>query len=131
MDLTALARQARAQAYAPYSNFLVGCAIECQDGSIYTGVNVENASFGATVCAERVAILKAVSEGQRHFQRLAICSGASHLSAPCGLCRQVIAEFCAPDLAIILCNADPQAVPDRILRFGDLYPEPFHPASLL
>ena len=95
-----LAQQAMQYAYAPYSNFHVGACLVCQDGSVYTGCNIENASYGATVCAERTALFKAVSEGKRHFTLLAITSDSQSYTFPCGLCRQALSEF-APDLKIL------------------------------
>ncbi len=131
MDLSAKAREARLGAYAPYSKFLVGCALECSDGTVYTGVNVENASYGGTVCAERVAIWKAVSEGRRDFRRIAICTASPRPAAPCGLCRQVMSEFCGAELEIILCSADSESSLEKHYRLGELFPEPFDPASLV
>lgn len=131
MNLQDLARQARLRAYAPYSKFQVGCALETMTGEVFTGVNVENASYGGTICAERVAITKAVSEGHLRFRRMAICTGAEKASPPCGLCRQVISEFCGPELEILLCSADPDSRPDQSYRFAELFPHPFDPASLL
>ncbi len=92
-QLIEAARQAREQAYAPYSRFRVGAAALGFDGKIYTGCNVENVSFGLTNCAERTAVFKAVSEGNRKFRALAIFSGTEKHCSPCGACRQVIAEF--------------------------------------
>lgn len=92
-ELIRLAHQARERAYAPYSNFLVGAALETQDGKVYLGCNIENASYGASNCAERTAFFKAVSEGERHFAKIAIVGGARgdeacSTCAPCGICRQ-------------------------------------------
>lgn len=92
--------EAREMAYAPYSGFLVGAALECSDGSLYTGCNIENAAFSPTNCAERTAFFKAVSEGQRDFRRIAIVGGKEGemtAPAPCGVCLQVMAEFCRAD----------------------------------
>ncbi|MDP1572555.1 MAG: cytidine deaminase [Vicinamibacterales bacterium] len=101
--LVAAARAARVHAHAPYSHFAVGAAIEAADGRVFTGVNVENATYGLTVCAERVAILKAMSEGVRAFQRIAIVADTEAPTPPCGACRQILWEF-AGDLEVILAN---------------------------
>lgn len=90
-------------AYVPYSHFPVGAALECDDGTVYTGCNIENAAFGPTICAERTAIAKAVSEGHRSFRRIAIAGRCEQLCVPCGTCRQVMMEF-APDLTVICLN---------------------------
>ena len=103
-ELCAMAKTAMMNAYVPYSGFRVGAAVLCPDGSVYTGCNIENASFTPTVCAERAAIFKAVSEGKRTFSALAVASGKADGGAasfpPCGVCRQVLAEFCAPDMPV-------------------------------
>ncbi len=101
--LLAAARQGREAAHAPYSNFPVGAAVLTASGHIFTGCNIENASFGATMCAERVAIFAAVAAGQRQFQALAVVADTPEPVAPCGLCRQVLAEF-SPACQIILAN---------------------------
>lgn len=94
-DLAGLARQAQETAYAPYSNYRVGAALLTVGGNVYTGANIENASYSLTICAERVAIFKAISAGEREFQALAIsCSGKGQVT-PCGACLQVLAEFAA------------------------------------
>lgn len=105
--LVALALEARERAYAPYSGFAVGAALLCADGSFYQGCNIENAAFGPTVCAERVAVFKAVYDGKRSFAALAVAGGragqpVSGLFPPCGVCRQVLREFCGLDFPLYL-----------------------------
>lgn len=100
-ELLNIARTAAQNAYVPYSRFPVGAAVECSDGSVYTGCNVENASLGGTICAERVAVAKAVSEGNRSFVRLAVYAEGNNYCMPCGSCRQFLYEF-SPD-AEVLC----------------------------
>ena len=87
-DLLSMAKQASLNAYVPYSRFSVGAALECADGSVFTGCNVENAAFGSTICAERTACVKAVSEGKRDFKRLAIFADSENWPTPCGACRE-------------------------------------------
>lgn len=128
-DLIALARQARDNAYVPYSNFPVGAAVETADGQIFTGCNIENASYGATNCAERTAIFKAVSEGARQVRRLAVACTEDEPCMPCGICRQVMAEFASPDFHC-LCVPGPAPEPgqaDRIRLLGleELLPNRF------
>lgn len=101
-ELVKLAIEAREKAYVPYSKFKVGAAIEMEDGGVFTGCNIENASYGATNCAERTAIFKAVSEGHTIMKKIAIVGDMSTYTAPCGICRQVIAEFAAKDIQIVL-----------------------------
>ena len=105
------AKEAMKNAYAPYSSFMVGAALLCADGSIYTGCNIENASFSPTVCAERVAIFKAVSDGKRDFSAIAVCGGKKGVLTddfcyPCGVCRQVMNEFCKADFRIYVMSKD-------------------------
>ena len=104
------AQEARSFSYSPYSHFRVGAALLTESGKIYTGCNVENAGYSATNCAERTAIFKAVSEGERDFVAIAIVGGregeTSEFCSPCGVCRQVIAEFCDSNFIIILGNED-------------------------
>lgn len=108
------AQEARKNSYSPYSHFCVGAALLTKSGKIYTGCNIENASFTPTNCAERTAIFKAVSEGEREFEAIAIVGGRADgeggFCAPCGVCRQVIAEFCDKDFQIILGNEDKSEV---------------------
>ena len=105
-ELITHAIKARERAYAPYSKFRVGAALLGKSGKVYTGCNVENASYSATNCAERTAVFKAVSEGENEFTAIAIVGGSgdklSSLCAPCGVCRQVLAEFCNEDFRVIL-----------------------------
>ena len=103
--LLQIAMDASKNAYVPYSNFHVGAALECSDGTVFTGCNVENASYGATICAERTAFCKAVSEGERSFVAIAVAGGREGEVAPafvpCGICRQVMAEFCGGEFAVL------------------------------
>ena len=124
--LIAAAIQAREHAHAPFSNFLVGAALEDSSGRIHTGCNVENASYGLTLCAERVAVFKAVSEGAREFRRVAIAADTETLTPPCGACRQILWEFCS-DIPVILVNLRGAS---ETLRLKDLFPRPFD-ASLI
>ena len=105
-SLCKAALAARRNAYAPYSGCLVGAALLAQDGTVYTGCNVENASYSATLCAERTAIAKAVSEGKREFAMLAVAGGEGDMLnggfPPCGICRQVMVEFCSPDFKVLV-----------------------------
>jgi cytidine deaminase len=114
---------ARDLAYAPYSKFQVGSAIETDSGEFFCGTNVENASYGGTVCAERIAIFKAVSEGFKKFKRIAVVSELNGKAVPpCGMCLQVIAEFCGPETEIIL--ATPSSI-QKIYKLSDLLPVQF------
>ena len=117
-ELLELADNAMKNAYAPYSKFSVGAALLCSDGTVYTGCNVENASYGASNCAERTAIFKAVSEGHRDFSAIAIISSGGGETYPCGICRQVMAEF-APNLRVILRNTEKETVS---YNFKDMMP---------
>jgi cytidine deaminase len=104
-SLIKAATEARLQSVAPFSNFLVGAAVRTESGKVYTGCNVESASYGLTVCAERVAIWKALSEGERQFTELAVVADTEPLTPPCGTCRQIIWEFCK-NATIVLANLD-------------------------
>ena len=112
---------AREHAHAPYSNFKVGAALLTEDGNVHTGCNVENASYGASVCAERNAVANALAAGEKKFTRLAVVTRTSPPSAPCGLCRQVLIEFC-DDLPILLCNPAGEIVRTTL---QELQPLPF------
>ena len=110
LELMKLAEAARTKAYAPYSGFSVGAALLAKSGVVYTGCNIENAAYSPTNCAERTAFFKAVSEGEREFSAIAIVGGKGEeiqdLCAPCGVCRQVMAEFCDSDFRILLGSAE-------------------------
>jgi len=99
-----VAHKAMSNAYAPYSHYTVGAAILCDDDKVYSGVNVENASYGLTNCAERTAIFKAISEGAKHVRAIIVVNGTSEMSKPCGACRQVMSEFMGPDDKVFLAN---------------------------
>ena len=103
-ELLRIAKEASLSAYVPYSGFPVGAALECEDGTVFTGCNVENAAYGDTICAERTALVKAVSEGQRHFTRIAIYGEGQGYCMPCGSCRQVLAEF-SPEMEVLCSKA--------------------------
>jgi cytidine deaminase len=117
---------ARAHAHAPFSKFRVGAALEDSTGRIHTGCNIENATYGLTMCAERVAIFKAVSEGAREFRRIAVAAASNSLTPPCGACRQLLWEFCG-DIEVILVNPDGAR---ESLRSKDLFPRPFDASFL-
>ncbi len=118
--LLAAARQAMARAYCPYSGFAVGAALEAEDGRIFVGCNVENASYGLTLCAERSAVAAAIAGGARRFRRLVLATGAAVAAAPCGACRQVLAEF-GEDLVLDSFAASSH----RQWRVGALLPDRF------
>jgi cytidine deaminase len=124
--LIAAARAARENAYAPYSNFRVGAALRASSGRIFGGCNVENASYGLTVCAERVAIFKAISEGERGFDAIAVVTDAEKLTPPCGACRQLIWEFCG-DVPVVLANLKGAA---EVHQMRELFPKPFDASNL-
>lgn len=129
-ELMALAVQARAFSYAPYSDFHVGAALLGKSGKIYLGCNVENAAYTPTNCAERTAVFKAVSEGEREFTAIAVVGGPgdslSELCAPCGVCRQVLAEFCGGDLRVIMGNPDHL----QVTTLAELLPHSFGKQNL-
>ena len=113
--------QVRENAHAPFSKFRVGAAVGGRRGHIHTGCNVENATYGLTICAERVAIFKAISEGAREFRRVAVVADTETLTPPCGACRQILWEFCG-DVEIVLANLRGKT---ETLRLGALFPRPF------
>lgn len=119
-ELVEAARVVRERAYAPYSKFLVGAALRSEDGRIFSGCNVENASYGATICAERSAILAMVAAGQRRIAAIAVFTDADTLAMPCGMCRQVISEF-QREATVVVANPRER----RTLPFDELFPEPF------
>jgi cytidine deaminase len=119
--LLTAALAAREHAHARFSHFRVGAALEDADGRIHTGCNIENATYGLTVCAERVAVFKAISEGVRSFRRMAIAADTANLTPPCGACRQVLWEFCG-DIELILVN--PQGKTETY-HLKELFPKPF------
>lgn len=125
LELMQCAVEARKMSYAPYSGFHVGAALLGKSGKVYTGCNVENAAYSPTNCAERTAVFKAVSEGEREFTAIAIVGGKddelAELCAPCGVCRQVLAEFCPANLRIILGN--PERI--KVYTFAELLPLSF------
>jgi cytidine deaminase len=121
MTLTDSAVAARNNAHAPYSHFQVGAALEADDGRVFTGCNVENATYGLSICAERVAVFKAISEGVRKFQRIAVAADTEILTPPCGACRQILWEFCG-DIEVTLTNLHGKT---ETFRLKDLFPRPF------
>lgn len=130
--LVAKALEARCFSYSPYSNFQVGAALLCKDGTIYTGCNIENAGYGPTNCAERTAIFKAVSEGNTDFIAIAVVGGKAgeviaEYAYPCGVCRQVMAEFCRNDFEVLVAKSVEEF---REHTLEELLPERFGPANL-
>ena len=128
--LVELAKEAMTHSYSPYSGFKVGAALLCADGTVYTGCNIENASFTPTVCAERTAFFKALYDGHRDFSAIAVCGGKngviSGLFPPCGVCRQVMREFCRDDFAVYLVT--PDGYETRTL--SQLLPDSFSPNNM-
>lgn len=124
--LIAAALEVRENAHAPFSKFKVGAAVEDGTGRIHTGCNVENATYGLTVCAERVAIFKAISEGARRFRRVAVAADTGVLTPPCGACRQILWEFCG-DVEIVLSNLHGKT---ETFRLAELFPRPFDASFL-
>src|ERR1039457_1677907 len=125
-DLLQAALQVRENAHAPFSKFKVGAAIEDESDRIFTGCNVENATYGLTVCAERVAVFKAISEGARRFRRVAVAADTDVLTPPCGACRQILWEFCG-DIEVILVTLQGKT---EKFQMKDLFPRPFDASFL-
>ena len=124
--LITAAKQARENAHAPYSNFRVGAALRSTSGRIFSGCNVENATYGLTICAERVAIFKAISEGERGFSAIAVVTDTDALTPPCGACRQLIWEFCG-DIPVTMANLGGKR---ETLQMKELFPKPFDDSNL-
>lgn len=122
-ELLQIANKVKSNSYSPYSKFRVGAVLVSAEGNLYTGVNVENASYGLTNCAERAAIFQAVTEGERKFKTIVIASDAEDFITPCGACRQVMMEICGKDLDVVLSNSDNEI---RILKMEDLLPFSFN-----
>ena len=114
------------RAYCPYSHFPVGAALECADGTVFTGCNIENAAYSPGICAERTAVAKAVSEGHTDFVRIAIAGRSADFCAPCGVCRQVLREF-APDIEVICLNGKGE---EKVFTLSELLPHSFGPEFL-
>ena len=125
-ELVARAREARENACAAYSHYKVGAALRAASGKVYTGCNVENSTYGLTVCAERVAIFKAISEGERKFDAIAVITDTDTLTPPCGACRQLIWEFCG-DVPVVMSNLKGKT---EIVRMSQLFPKPFDSSNL-
>ncbi len=121
-DLAKKAVEAKKFSYAPYSNFHVGAALLTKDEEIFTGTNIENSSYGLTMCAERVAIFKAISEGKREFKAIAITTDSEKFCPPCGACRQVLNDLCGKNLEVILVNPKMEM---KTFKMGNLLPHSF------
>ena len=131
LELCRLAANAMQKSYSPYSNYTVGAALLCADGTVYTGCNIENAAYTPTICAERTAIFKAVSDGKREFTAIAVAGGKNGViqngAPPCGVCRQVMAEFCGGDFEIFVVTGE-ESFEEYTL--SQLLPESFGPENL-
>lgn len=126
-NMLRMANEARDRAYAPYSNFRVGACLKGATGAYYLGCNIENAAYSPSNCAERTAMFKAVYEGERQFDALAIVWDGENPAVPCGVCRQVLAEFCDPEMPVICANRKGEY---RLVAMGDLLPDAFLPRDL-
>ena len=125
-SLIAAAKHSRENAHAAFSNFRVGAALRAKSGRIFGGCNVENATYGLTICAERVAIFKAISEGERGFDAIAVMTDTDKLTPPCGACRQIIWEFCG-DVPVVMANLKGKV---EIVQMRELFPRPFDDSNL-
>jgi cytidine deaminase len=125
-SLLEAAKQARENAHAPFSNFRVGAAVRASSGRVFGGCNVENATYGLTLCAERIAIFKAISEGERGFDAITIVTDTDTLTPPCGACRQIIWEFCG-NIPVTLANLKDKS---ETFHMRDLFPRPFDSSNL-
>lgn len=122
-ELIDISNRAKEFSYSPYSNFRVGAALLSKSGKYYTGTNVENSSYGLTNCAERTAVFKAISEGEKEFSKIVLTSDADDFITPCGACRQVMMEICGPDLEVIMCNANNET---KVVKLKELLPYSFN-----
>jgi cytidine deaminase len=125
-SLVEAARRASRNAYVPYSRFQVGAAVLCSSGKVYTGCNIENASYGGTICAERVALTKAISEGERQFERVVVVGPNSSPTSPCGICRQFMAEF-GLDVPVTMVGESGESI---TMTVRELLPDAFTPEAL-
>lgn len=125
--LVMLAVKSKESAYVPYSNFHVGAALLADNGKVYTGCNIENASYGATICAERTAIVKAISDGAKQVLAIAISSDSKAATMPCGICRQTMSEFCTSDMPLYLSNRDGQF---ETYSFDEILPHLFKKSDM-
>ena len=126
-SMVRMATEARSRAYVPYSKFRVGACLKASSGAYYMGCNIENASYSPTNCAERTAMFKAVYEGERQFDAIAIVWDGENPAVPCGVCRQVLAEFCDPEMPVICANRKGEY---KLVALGDLLPDAFLPRDL-
>lgn len=128
-ELIRMARKARENAYCPYSGFAVGAVLLTKEGEVYTGCNVENAAYSPSLCAERSAFAAAVAHGERDFEAIAVVGGKETPCSPCGVCRQVMAEFCSPDFKVI-CATPQEDGPYLVKTLSELLPLAFDSGSL-